>query len=82
LLVALTGLHPYTYDLGELLEALKVLGVSIPEDVALVAEILTPHYTLARYPGKRVYAYNSSRAKLCIESCEKIVYWVKSFAEP
>jgi HEPN domain-containing protein len=82
LLVSLTGLHPYTHDLSELLDSLKALEIDVPRDVALVAELLTPHYTLARYPGKRVYTYNSTRASLCIESCEKIVSWVKSVADP
>jgi len=79
LLVSLTGLHPYTHDLSELLYSLKALGIDAPRDVALVAELLTPYYTLARYPGKRAYTYNSVRASLCIES---FVSWVKSFADP
>jgi len=73
LLVSLTGLHPYTHDLSELLDSLKALGIDVTRDVALTTELLTPHYTLARYPGKRTYTYNSVRASLCIESCEKIV---------
>jgi HEPN domain-containing protein len=35
LLTSLTGLHPYTHDLGELLDSLKALGVDAPGDVAL-----------------------------------------------
>jgi len=82
LLTSLTGLHPYTHDLGELLDSLKALGVDAPGDVALAAELLTPHYTLARYPGRRAYTYSSARASLCVESCEKVVSWVKGLADP
>ena len=35
LLTSLTGLHPYTHDLGELLDSLKALEVDAPGDVAL-----------------------------------------------
>jgi len=83
LLVSLTGPHLYTHGLSELLDSLKALGIDIPRDVALASELLTPHYTLARYPGKELtHINNNARASLCIESCEKIISWVKSFAYP
>lgn len=73
LLAALTDPHLYTHDLGELLDSIKNLSIDVSENTMIVTEILTPHHTLARYPGKRVYTYNSSRTKLCIET------WRRSF---
>ena len=35
LLVALTGTHPYTHDLVELMEVLEELGVSVPSELKL-----------------------------------------------
>ena len=61
LLASMTGVHPYTHDL---------------------AELLTPHYTLARYPGRRVYTYTAERGRMCIDCAEKIVEWVKKAADP
>jgi HEPN domain-containing protein len=82
LLASMTGVHPYTHDLAELLEALRAIGVEPPSDVVLSSELLTPHYTLARYPGKRVYTYTAERGRMCIDCAEKIVEWVKKAADP
>jgi HEPN domain-containing protein len=82
LIVALTSIHPYTHDLVELLEALRAIGLEIPSEINLSCELLTPHYTLARYPGKRVYNYSAERGRLCVENAEKIVNWVKNIADP
>jgi HEPN domain-containing protein len=81
LIVALTGIHPYTHDLVELLEALKAIGLDIPSEITLSCELLTPHYTLARYPGKRVYNYSVERGKLCVENAERVVSWVRGIAD-
>jgi len=82
LLASVTGVHPYTHDLAELLEALRAIGVEPPSDVVLSSELLTPHYTLARYPGRRVYTYTAERGRTCVECAEKIVEWVKRVADP
>jgi HEPN domain-containing protein len=82
LLASVTGVHPYTHDLAELLEALRAIGVEPPSDVVLSSELLTPHYTLARYPGRRVYTYTAERGRTCVECAEKIVEWVKKVADP
>lgn len=81
LIVALTGIHPYTHDLVELLEALKAIDLDIPSEITLSCELLTPHYTLARYPGKRVYNYSVKHGKLCVENAEKVVSWVKDITD-
>ncbi len=81
LLASVTGVHPYTHDLAELLEALRAISVEPPSDVVLSSELLTPHYTLARYPGRRVYTYTAERGRTCVECAEKIVEWVKKVAD-
>jgi HEPN domain-containing protein len=81
LIVTLTGIHPYTHDLVELLEALKAIDLDIPSEITLSCELLTSHYTLARYPGKRVYNYSVKRGKLCVENAEKVVSWVKGITD-
>ena len=82
LLVALTGAHPYTHDLGELVEALRATGLEPPSEVHLSCELLTPHYTLARYPGRGVYTYTAERGRTCVESASRVVSWVRSVADP
>ncbi|MCC6055013.1 MAG: HEPN domain-containing protein [Thermosphaera sp.] len=82
LIVALTGIHPYTHDLVELLDAVRAVGIEVSSEVSLACELLTPHYTLARYPGKRVYSYTSERGRLCVEYAEKVVEWVRKTADP
>ena len=51
--MALSGAHPYTHDLVELMDAVEALGISVPEELRLYGDALTPHYTLARYPGRK-----------------------------
>jgi HEPN domain-containing protein len=82
LIIALTGVHPYTHDLVELLDALKAIGLEPPKELLISCELLTPHYTLARYPGRRVYSYTVERGRLCIENADKIISWVKNVADP
>jgi len=75
--LALTGLHPYTHDLVELLDSLKDLGIEPPEELYLYADALTPHYTMSRYPGRKPVTYNKGLAERCIKYAKKIVEWVK-----
>ena len=82
LLVALTGAHPYTHDLVELMEALEQLGVRVPEELKVYGDALTPHYTLARYPGRKPLAYNDARAERCIRQARAIIEWVEGVADP
>ncbi|MEM1909221.1 MAG: HEPN domain-containing protein [Thermofilaceae archaeon] len=82
LIVAVTGFHPYTHDLTELLEALKRVGFTAGEDIVIASEILTPHYTLSRYPGKRAINYTRERAERCLKSARSIINWVKEVADP
>jgi len=78
--VALTGLHPYTHALVELLESLRDVGFQPPESLYLYADALTPHYTMSRYPGKKPVTYNKGLAERCIKYAKEIVEWVKGEA--
>ncbi len=78
--VALTGLHPYTHDLVELLDSLRDLGLNPPENLYSYADALTPHYTMSRYPGRKPVTYNRGLAERCIRYAKRIVEWVKEEA--
>ncbi len=80
LLVSLTGLHPFTHDLVELLDALKNIGFNIPSTLYIYADALTPHYTMARYPGRTPIRYNKGLAERCLEYAERIIKWVEEQA--
>jgi len=75
--LALTGLHPYTHDLVELLDSLKDLGLEPPEDLYAYADALTPHYTMSRYPGRKPVTYNRGLAERCIKYARKVIEWIK-----
>lgn len=81
LLVALTGLHPYTHDLVDLLDSLVAIGFEINEDIKIAAEILTPHYTLSRYPGRRALNYTKSRAERCLKYARILIEWVRKVTD-
>ena len=81
-IVGLAGAHPYTHDIVELLETLKDLDIEVPSQLILYGDALTPHYTLARYPGKKPFEYNQGRGKRCLEQAKSIIEWVKSVADP
>ena len=78
--LALTGLHPYTHDLVELLDTLKDLDLEPPQDLYLYADALTPHYTMSRYPGRKPLTYNKGLAERCIGYARRIIEWVKEQA--
>ncbi|MEM1610764.1 MAG: HEPN domain-containing protein [Sulfolobales archaeon] len=82
LILSLTASHPYTHDLGELLEILGKIGISIDESLMIAADLLTPHYTLSRYPSRRSIRYDRERASRCVESGRRIVEWVRRLADP
>ncbi len=80
LLVALTGTHPFTHDLVELIESLKDVGFKPPEILYVYADALTPHYTMARYPGRKPVRYDKGLGERCLKYAEEIVRWVKGEA--
>jgi len=80
LLVALAGTHPFTHDLAELLSALEALGLKPPPELYACADALTPHYTMARYPGRKPVVYNRSLAERCLEYARRIIQWVEKQA--
>ncbi|MEM4925777.1 MAG: HEPN domain-containing protein [Thermofilaceae archaeon] len=81
-LIVAAGLHPYTRDLTELLEALKRVGFTAGEGIVIASEILTPHYALSRCPGERAISYTRERAERCLKSARSIINWVKEVADP
>jgi HEPN domain-containing protein/predicted nucleotidyltransferase len=51
--VALLGVHEFTHDLSRLLRGLEEAGVNVPQELYVYADALTPHYTVARHPGRK-----------------------------
>ncbi len=76
-LIALTGLYPFTHDLVELLDTLRELGISVPEELYAYADALTPHYTMARYPGKKPVKYSRSLGERCLKYARSIIKWLQ-----
>lgn len=77
---ALTGIYPFTHDLVELLDYLKDLGFKVPRKLYTYADALTPHYTMARYPGRKPLRYYKEIAKRCLKYAKEIVKWVEEEA--
>ena len=80
LIVAETGVHPFTHDLVELLDTLNDMGYNVPEQLYTLCDALTPHYTLARYPGRKPVTYNRGLGERCLKYAEKIIRWVEEKA--
>ncbi len=59
---------------------LASLGFKVPEEVTVASELLTPHYTLSRYPGRRGLRYTASRGRRCVDSAKTIISWVRGVA--
>ncbi len=78
--VALTGVHVFTHDLSRLLYTLEEAGVAVPGELYPLADALTPHYTLARYPGSKTLTYDSRIASRCVDYMERILGWLKDAA--
>ena len=78
--LALTALQPYTHDLVELLESLKDAGLEPPEELYTYADALTPHYTMARYPGRKPVRYDRGLSERCLRYARRIIEWVKEEA--
>ncbi len=51
--VAYMGVHEFTHDLSRLLRGLEVAGIQVPRELYVYVDALTPHYTMARYPGRK-----------------------------
>jgi len=77
LLVTLTGTHPFTHDLVELIDTLRDLGYEPPEELYTYADALTPHYTMARYPGRKPVRYGRGLGERCLRYAERIIRWVE-----
>jgi len=74
--VALMRVHEFTHDLSRLLSLLEEAGLEIPRELYAAADALTPHYSMARYPGRKPVRYDEGLAKRCVEYMESIVGWV------
>jgi len=70
--VATLSVHEFTHDLARLLKGLEASGVSVPRELYVYADALTPHHTMARYPGKKPVVYDESAGRRCIEYAEKV----------
>ena len=79
-ITALTSIHPFTHDIVELLESLKNLGLETPTELYTYADALTPHYTMARYPGRKPVRYDEGLARRCLTYATKIIEWVEEQA--
>ncbi len=78
--VALMGVYEFTHDLSKLLQALEALGLKPPRSVYAAADALTPHCTMARYPGRKPVVYDERLGERCVEYMEEIVAWVEEIA--
>ncbi len=73
-----TGSYPFTHDLTYLLKIVaNILNLTLPEDLKVKAEALSPHYTLSRYGGLGVSEYTEDKASSCISYAEEILEWLK-----
>lgn len=48
----------------------------------IYGDVLTPHYTMARYPGRKPFTYDKGRGERCLEGAKKIASWVEKIADP
>ncbi len=80
LLISMAGVYPFTHDLVVLLDALKELGIDIPGELYTIADALTPHYTMARYPGRKPVKYDKGLGERCVRYAERIAGWVEGQA--
>ena len=78
--VSLMGTHEFTHDLSKLLRSLEELGLEVPQGLYAVADALTPHYTMARYPGRKPVVYDRSMGERCVRYMEEIIAWVERVA--
>jgi HEPN domain-containing protein/predicted nucleotidyltransferase len=82
LVLRLTGVHPYTHDLVELMKAAEEVGLKVPSELKVYGDALTPHYTMARYPGRKPVSYTRDRGERCVEQARAIMEWVESVSDP
>ena len=52
----------------------------MPPELYAYGDALTPHYTMARYPGKKPFRYTREAGERCIMYAGKIIEWVESQA--
>lgn len=78
LIIAKTGVYPFTHDLAELLDAISSLDITVPSEIYVYADSLTSHYTLSRYPGRKPFTYSKALAERCINYARRIINWVKT----
>ncbi len=56
--LALLGVHDFTHDLSRLLEPLREVGIEVSRAIYAAADAVTPHYTMAGYPGRKPVEYD------------------------
>jgi len=77
ILYKITNSYLFAYDLVILLDALENIGINVPEKTRLSADYLTPHYTVARYPGTKSIIYDKRRAENCLNHAKIIAEFVE-----
>ncbi|AEM39110.1 HEPN domain protein [Pyrolobus fumarii 1A] len=79
--VAIIGVHEFTHDLVRLLRGLQEAGLEVPEELIVYADALTPHYTMARYPGRKPVVYDEDAGRRCVEYARRLWEWAESVAK-
>ncbi len=74
--LSLTGTYEFTHDISRLLKFLEDAGLRVPRELYTIADVLTPHYTMARYPGRKPVVYDESIALRCINYMETLIEWI------
>ena len=64
------------------MEALEAAGVMVPQELRVYGDALSPHYTMARYPGRKPIVYDRGRGERCIMQAKRIIEWVEETADP
>ncbi len=79
--LAIMGVHDFTHDISRLLAILSEIGIKVPESLYPIADSLTPHYTMARYPGRKPIVYDRATGERCINYMERIIGWIANVIE-
>ncbi|MFN3805173.1 MAG: HEPN domain-containing protein [Pyrobaculum sp.] len=75
--VKYTGSCRFTHDLSTLLDDVaRLLNTTPPQEIYLACDLLTPHYTLARY--SHTVDYDRRKAEQCVTQATKVFQWAET----
>ncbi len=77
--MAIIGVYEFTHDLARLLRGLQEAGLEVPEELIVYADALTPHYTMARYPGRKPVVYDEDAGRRCVEYARRLWEWAENW---